>query len=231
MINHDDLMAQLKSARPGDQTEHNQLVARLTAGGVIMAGGPRADRVQPDWRVDSVMRSDLPVMATDTAMEARPATVQRDSGFKFGTSSERELVGVDPVLVEVTRVALKCSFQDFIVYDGIRTVKEQQRHVKNGTSKTMQSKHLEGLAVDLVPWINGKPVWDWDGCYKIAWAMDLAATELGVAHRITWGATWDRKLSDFGGDPSAYLAEIQAYRARHAGPDFLDGPHFEITRS
>lgn len=170
----------------------------------------------------------LPEMATDGAAEAGPATVQRDSGFKFGASSERELVGVNADLVRVTRLALRYSLQDFTVYDGIRTVKEQQLHVKNGTSKTMQSKHLQGLAVDLVPWINGGPKWDWDGCYKIACAMDLAATELGLAHRITWGGAWDRKLSDFGGDPSAYAKEVQAYQKRHAGPDFIDGPHFEI---
>jgi peptidoglycan L-alanyl-D-glutamate endopeptidase CwlK len=164
--------------------------------------------------------------ASDPGIAA--ATVQRDSGFKLGASSQRELVGVNEDLVEVTVLALRYSLQDFTVYDGLRTVKEQQTHVKNGTSRTMQSKHLLGLAVDLVPWINGAPVWDWDGCYKIACAMDLAATELGVAHRITWGGAWDRKLSDFGGDPFAYAKEVQAYKERHAGKDFIDGPHFEI---
>jgi peptidoglycan L-alanyl-D-glutamate endopeptidase CwlK len=165
---------------------------------------------------------------TASRPEDAPATVQRDSKFKLGASSQRELVGVNSDLVAVTVLALKYSLQDFTVYDGLRTVKEQQTHVKNGTSRTMQSKHLSGLAVDLVPWINGGPVWDWDGCYKIACAMDLAATELGVAHRITWGGAWDRRLSDFGGDPSAYAKEVQAYKERHAGKDFIDGPHFEI---
>lgn len=165
-----------------------------------------------------------PVAADNSAI----ATVQRDSGFKFGPSSERELVGVNPDLVRVTRLALRYSLQDFTVYDGLRTVKEQEEHVRRGTSRTMQSKHLQGLAVDLVPWINGAPKWDWDGCYKIACAMDLAATELGLAHRITWGGAWDRKLSDFGGDPKAYADEVQAYRSRRGGKAFLDGPHFEI---
>jgi peptidoglycan L-alanyl-D-glutamate endopeptidase CwlK len=174
--------------------------------------------------VDGTSKS---TQATDSAAP-RPATVQRDSGFKFGASSERELVGVTPRLVGLTRLALRYSLQDFIVYDGIRTVKEQQQHVKNGTSRTMQSKHLQGLAVDLVPWINGRPVWDWDGCYKIACAMDLAATELGIADQITWGGAWDRRLSDYGGDPSEYAKEVQLYQKRHPGPDFIDGPHFEI---
>lgn len=207
-------------------------ITRLTADGVIGEAGPLADKVQPNWRVDSVFRMGTTGLANQATAsrdeEAIPAVTQFDSGFKFGASSERELVGVNADLVRVTRLALKYSTQDFTVYDGIRTVKEQQQHVKNGTSKTMQSKHLQGLAVDLVPWINGAPTWDWDGCYKIACAVDKAATELGLAHRITWGGAWDRKLSDFGGDVSEYAKEVQAYQKRHAGPDFLDGPHFEI---
>lgn len=150
-----------------------------------------------------------------------------DSGFVFGKTSEKELVGVNPNLVRVVRLALAHSTQDFMVFDGIRSIEEQRQHVKNGTSKTMQSKHLEGLAVDLVPWIGGKPTWDWDGCYKIALAMDLAATQLNCADRIRWGGAWDRTLADFGNDPNAYEREVQLYKARHAGPDFIDGPHFE----
>lgn len=155
--------------------------------------------------------------------------IVRDSGFKLGAASLKELEGVDSLLVSVVKLAITLTEQDFTVYDGIRTVKEQMNHVQNGTSKTMQSKHLDGLAVDLVPWINGKPVWDWDGCYKIAMAMDMAATQLGCAALIRWGGAWDRKLSDFGGNVDSYKDEVAAYQRRHAGPDFLDGPHFEIS--
>src|SRR3546814_18779136 len=73
-----------------------------------------------------------------------------------------------------------------------------QQHVANGTIQTMKSKHLDGLAVDLVPWV-GKPVWAWDRIYPIAFAMDQAATELGLASKIRWGGAWDRVLSAFGG--------------------------------
>lgn len=154
-------------------------------------------------------------------------TTQKLSDFKFGAASERELVGVKTELVQVTRLALSYSAIDFCCYDGIRTYKEQAQYVKNGTSKTMESKHLRGLAVDLVPWIGGKPVWDWNGCYEIACAMDKAATELGFANRITWGGAWDRRLSDFGGDVTKYAEAVEAYKKRHPGPDFIDGPHFE----
>lgn len=157
-------------------------------------------------------------------------TTRHNSGFKFGEASRKELIGVNVDLVRVTHLALKYSLQDFCVFDGLRTAKEQMQHVKNGTSRTMQSEHMKGLAVDLVPWINGKPVWDWDGCYKIACAVDRAATELGVADRITWGGAWDRRLSDYGGDPTAYAREVQEYQRRHAGADFIDGPHYQIRK-
>jgi peptidoglycan L-alanyl-D-glutamate endopeptidase CwlK len=155
-------------------------------------------------------------------------TIAKPSGFQFGAASERELTGVNAGLVRVTRLALTYCSQDFCVYDGIRTYKEQQQHVKDGTSKTMESKHLQGLAVDLVPWFNGKPTWDWNLIWPVAYAMDRAATELGLANRITWGGAWDRKLSDFGGDSLAYKKVVDEYVARHPGKDFIDGPHFEI---
>lgn len=161
--------------------------------------------------------------------QAAPAP-EKKSGFKLSSSSLKELNGVDSRLVKCVIRAIDLTRTDFVVFDGLRTFKEQQNHVAKGTSKTMQSKHLEGLAVDLVPYINGKLVWDWQGCYDIACAMDKAATELGIATQITWGGAWDRKLSDFGGDSDAYADEVEKYRARHAGADFIDGPHFEILK-
>lgn len=160
---------------------------------------------------------------------ALKAAVQTLTGSRFvlGKASLKELEGVHPPLVECVKQAIQLSTQDFTVYDGLRTYKEQLAHVKNGTSRTMESKHLKGEAVDLVPWINGKPTWDWEGCYKIAFAMDAAATIMGIANRITWGAAWDRRLSDFGGRLEDYKAEAEAYAKRHPGKDFLDGPHFE----
>lgn len=148
------------------------------------------------------------------------------SGFKFGATSEKELIGVKAELVACTRRALELSTQDFMVFDGIRSIEEQRRHVANGASKTMKSKHLDGLAVDLVPYVD-KPTWDWKLIYPIAYAMDQAATELGIAGNIRWGGAWDRTLADFGGSLEMYKRECELYAIRHEGKDFLDGPHFE----
>lgn len=154
--------------------------------------------------------------------------------YKFGTGSLNEQKGVHPILLAVANRAIQITTQDMVFYDGVRTLKEQTANVKKGVSKTMNSKHLpqkDGYshAMDLVPYINGKPTWDWEGCYRIALAVDQAATEQEVAHLITWGGAWDRRLSDFGGDVTAYKREVEAYAARHPGKDFLDGPHFELT--
>src|SRR3546814_18134845 len=81
--------------------------------------------------------------------------------FILSKASLKELEGVKPELVATVKRAIEITIQDFTVFDGIRSVKEQQQHVANGTSQTMKSKHLDGLAVDLVPWV-GKPVWEWD---------------------------------------------------------------------
>lgn len=153
-------------------------------------------------------------------------------GYRLGISSQKQMVGVHPGLVAVANRAIVITTQDFTVYEGLRTKERQHVLVAQGFSKTLDSMHIPqadgfGHALDLVPWIQGHPVWDWNGCYKVALAMDQAATELGSANHIRWGGAWDRRLSDFGGNLQAYKDEVAAYQKRHAGPDFLDGPHFE----
>lgn len=159
--------------------------------------------------------------------------VPTDSGFKFGRKSETELVGVKPELVNIARLALKLSTQDFMIFDGLRTLEEQKAYVAKGTSKTLNSKHLKqsdgySHAIDCVPVnSNGLPVWDWNLIWPVAFAVDEAATRLGFAKNIVWGGAWDRRLSDFGGNAQLYKKETELYAQRNPGKSFLDGPHFE----
>ena len=114
--------------------------------------------------------------------------------FKLGKRSEERLVGVNPALVAVVRRAIELSTVDFTVLEGKRTLERQQELFDQGRTKpgkivtwTMKSKHLDGDAVDLVPF----PV-DWSDTKKfdaIAKAMFAAASELGV--KLRWGADWD----------------------------------------
>ena len=152
--------------------------------------------------------------------------------YSLGQRSLARLDGVHPLLVSVVQRAIAVTAQDFTVQEGLRSIETQRLYVQRGVSKTMASQHLKqadgyGHAVDLVPWINGQPRWEWPPIWAIAQAMDQASTELNVP--LVWGAIWDKPMSRYGGSPDALRAEVEAYKARHPGPDFLDGPHYQLA--
>lgn len=150
--------------------------------------------------------------------------------YRLGTRSRAELAGVHPDLVRVVERAIELTPVDFTVHDGIRSVEEQKRYVAEGVSWTMRSKHIEGRAVDLVPWINGKARWEWPPIYRIAEAVRRAAAGLGT--RIRWGGVWDRVLNDLPETAAGLEAEVAAYvaRRRAAGRTAaIDGPHYELV--
>lgn len=154
--------------------------------------------------------------------------------YALGTRSLEKLRGVHPRLITVVKRAILITKQDFAVTDGLRTAEQQRILVQKGASRTMKSKHLKqgdgfGHAVDLVPFINGGPRWEWEPIWQIAAAMDQVASELGV--KLTWGAVWDRTMNTYGGSPAALKAEVEAYKKRHPGSDFLDGPHYQLGAS
>src|SRR5688572_15864914 len=92
---------------------------------------------------------------------------------------------VHPDLYAVVRLAIVLTNQDFCVFEGLRTIERQKQLLAkaDGTTKTLRSRHLTGHAVDLVPWIDGKPQWDREGCLVIRNAMFEAAEMLGVPLR------------------------------------------------
>lgn len=136
--------------------------------------------------------------------------------FKLSRHSREQLQNVHPDLIRLVERALELTAVDFIVWDGMRTEAEQAEYVRTGVSKTMDSRHLFGLAVDLVPFV-GKPRWEWPLCYQVAEAVRQAADEL--AQPIVWGGMWGRL------DGTTERPEV--LRARHSG---WDGPHFELPR-
>jgi peptidoglycan LD-endopeptidase CwlK len=160
--------------------------------------------------------------------------------YKLGKKSKDNLKGVHPDLVAVVMKAIELTTQDFTVFEGLRTADRQAQLYRSGASKTLDSKHLiqkgtgYGHAVDLVPWVDGMARWEWGPIYPIAmavWdalkAVNDGRYEKGLpAIRLRWGGVWDRSFADL--DPAALKREVEAYAARHPGPDFLDGPHFEL---
>jgi peptidoglycan L-alanyl-D-glutamate endopeptidase CwlK len=106
--------------------------------------------------------------------------------FILGDRSTKNLVGVNADLVKVVKRALELSPVDFTVIEGLRTKERQAELMRQGFTRTLNSRHIIGEAVDIVPlpvdWKNPKPFG------LVAEAMKKAADELGV--KITWGGDW-----------------------------------------
>ena len=121
--------------------------------------------------------------------------------FRLSQKSLDRLNGVHPDLIKVVRLAIATTKVDFTVLEGLRTRERQAQLVKAGASRTMNSRHITGHAVDLGAWVDGEVRWDWPLYHQIASAMKNAAKELNIP--LVWGGEW---------------------------VTFKDGPHFELDR-
>jgi peptidoglycan L-alanyl-D-glutamate endopeptidase CwlK len=121
--------------------------------------------------------------------------------FILSQKSLRRLEGVNPALVQVVRRAIQITPIDFIVVEGLRTKERQAYLVEKGASKTMNSRHLTGDAVDLAPIVDNKVSWDWKHFYPLAEAVKEAAKQVKV--EVEWGGDWT---------------------------SFKDGPHWQLPR-
>jgi peptidoglycan L-alanyl-D-glutamate endopeptidase CwlK len=108
--------------------------------------------------------------------------------YSFGAKSQAKLAGIHPDLLKVMTRAMETTDLDFAVIEGLRTLERQKALVASGASTTMKSRHLDGHAVDIAPFVDGKIRWDWPLYYKLAATMKAAATDVGVS--IEWGGDW-----------------------------------------
>ena len=146
--------------------------------------------------------------------------------FQLSERSWKNLEGVHPDLVAVTKSALACAEVDFGVICGLRTREQQAELVKAGASQTMKSKHLIGDAVDLMAYVGGKATWELPPYFLVAEAVRTAAIDLGVA--IRWGGAWtvpDIRYWE-GTMENAYIAYCNQRFSEGRRP-FIDAPHFE----
>ncbi len=121
--------------------------------------------------------------------------------FSYSVRSRSNLKGLHPDLLRVAERAIKITSVDFVITEGMRTVTRQKELFKAGATRTMNSRHLTGHALDVAAWVAGGVRWDWPLYAKIAAAFKQAALELDVP--IIWGGDWK---------------------------SFRDGPHFELDR-
>lgn len=119
--------------------------------------------------------------------------------------SERDktrLEGVHADLVRVIERAAGITPVPFVVLEGLRTRQRQRELVARGASRTMNSRHITGHAVDIAPLVDSDVSWDWSDYYVLAPIIKEAAALEGVA--LEWGGDWK---------------------------SFKDGPHWQLPRS
>jgi peptidoglycan L-alanyl-D-glutamate endopeptidase CwlK len=110
---------------------------------------------------------------------------------KLNATSISRLRGVDANLISLAKKAREISPIPFEVTEGLRTKERQRYLVKTGKSRTMNSYHLRGKAMDFVAMPGGKVSWDLKD-YKtiVEKAFKPAAKALGLTDKITYGVYW-----------------------------------------
>ncbi len=139
---------------------------------------------------DQMHRVLAPVRITDAPPVEAPRAPARGV---FDSTSEARLIGVHPDLVAVARDAREHLMFDVI--EGVRTLDRQRELFARGASKTLNSRHLTGHAIDLWPVdpaTGRRAVADnallWRLLTPIAAAMKAAARVRDVA--MEWGGDW-----------------------------------------
>ena len=120
---------------------------------------------------------------------------------RLSQRSRDRLRGVHPALVAVVEAAILRTPVDFMVVEGVRNAERQAALVRAGASRTLNSRHLTGHAVDVCALVEARVRWDWPLYPRIAEALKAAAQDLGTP--IVWGGDWKT---------------------------LRDGPHFELDR-
>ncbi len=122
--------------------------------------------------------------------------------FALSQRSKDRLKGVHPDLVKVIEEAIKESPLDFSISEGLRTKERQKVLFDEGKSKTMNSRHITGHAIDFAVIKDGEVTWDFKYYQLVADHIKAVAKALDVP--IVWGGDWK---------------------------SFRDGPHVELNRS
>jgi peptidoglycan LD-endopeptidase CwlK len=148
--------------------------------------------------------------------------------FNLSQRSLDKLEGVDERLVAVVKHAITVTKNDFGVICGLRTIEEQRELVAKGASKTMNSRHIGGEAVDLMCYVGSRGSWELNLYDEIADAMKEGAIAVGVG--IRWGAAWHiPDIRDWDGTMEEAMNAYVDLRRSEGKRPFIDAPHFELA--
>ncbi len=147
--------------------------------------------------------------------------------YKLSQRSLDRMEGVDERLAAVVKHAITSTKTDFGVIQGLRTIEMQKALVAKGASQTMKSKHLDGLAVDLMAYIGGRGSWELNLYDDLADAMAEGANAVGC--KVRWGAAWHiDSIGQYEGTMEEAMNEYIDLRRSQGRRPFIDGPHFEL---
>ena len=124
--------------------------------------------------------------------------------FEFGKKSRKRLETTEPFVQEIMHEVLSITPYDFGIpeFGGRRTIEQQEQLVKQGKSKTMNSKHLKGEAIDICRYMGGVEYsFERKHILPIADIVKQVAKDKG--YKVKWGGDW---------------------------LNFVDAPHFEFTK-
>jgi len=122
--------------------------------------------------------------------------------YNFGLTSKAKLSSVHKDLQKVFYAAITNSPYDFSITEGLRSYARQKELVAAGKSKTLNSRHLTGHAVDFCILIEGNASWELSKYKEVAEHIKATAKELNIP--VVCGVDWK---------------------------GFVDGPHVELDRS
>jgi len=151
--------------------------------------------------------------------------------FKYGKTSLSRREGVIIYIILTSELALSNSTSlDWGVgpYGGKRSPEEQNKLFKDGRSKAdgynKKSYHQSGLALDLVPVINGKMTWENRKAFLVirklmfdAWTSLQVQGKIPKEYYLHWGGFWG--AVDKNNDGIQQENELG-----------WDSPHFEIRK-
>lgn len=178
---------------------------------MLLARGLYSGKIDGDAGVGTLAAWNRLMTDLEKALPAPISILPRVEEDLIPDAGDAKLETVRLPLQKLIKRASVLSQAPFTVIEGIRSVSRQKELVARGASKTMNSFHLTGDAVDLWPLgedgktlSSGSPEKEailWRQLRLIAGAVKDAARELNIP--VTWGGDWK---------------------------SFPDAPHFQIPR-